>query len=191
MQGAGNRAEAMRIRTGQRATCSAVVMDRSGPHLRTRTEILPASRNAWARLRQPALPRLLRSRGFGGQPSLCATLRAKAGRGAGTRTLDPLIKSQLLCQLSYTSTGFLPGGRKMEREKGFEPSTATLARWSSTTELLSLLQIASRNVAISVKRSTCFFEFLHRVHGDGADLLLVSVRTGVVLYGSEGISSNA
>ena len=26
----------------------------------------------------------------------------------------------------------------MERAKGFEPSTATLARWSSTTELRSL-----------------------------------------------------
>lgn len=27
---------------------------------------------------------------------------------------------------------------KMERAKGFEPSTSTLARWSSTTELSSL-----------------------------------------------------
>ncbi len=53
------------------------------------------------------------------------------GRGGGTRTHDPLIKSQLLFQLSYTST------KKMERAKGFEPSTTTLARWSSTTELRS------------------------------------------------------
>ena len=48
------------------------------------------------------------------------------GRGAGIRTLDPLIKSQLLYQLSYTPT------KKMEREKGIEPSTTTLARWNST-----------------------------------------------------------
>jgi hypothetical protein len=57
----------------------------------------------------------------------------KTGRSAGTRTLDPLIKSQLLYQLSYTS---IPD--KLERAKGFEPSTSTLARWSSTTELRSL-----------------------------------------------------
>ena len=48
------------------------------------------------------------------------------GRGAGIRTLDPLIKSQLLYQLSYTPT------KKMERAKGVEPSTTTLARWRST-----------------------------------------------------------
>ena len=51
---------------------------------------------------------------------------------AGTRTLDPLIKSQLLYQLSYTSTmnravGPVKG-KKMERAKGVEPSTITLAR---------------------------------------------------------------
>lgn len=32
------------------------------------------------------------------------TLRAKDGRCAGDRTLDPRIKSPLLCQLSYAST---------------------------------------------------------------------------------------
>lgn len=31
--------------------------------------------------------------------------RIQTGRGAGTRTLDPLIKSQLLYQLSYTPRG--------------------------------------------------------------------------------------
>ena len=39
----------------------------------------------------------------------------------GIRTHDPLIKSQLLYQLSYTR-------KEMERAKGFEPSTTTLAR---------------------------------------------------------------
>jgi hypothetical protein len=55
-----------------------------------------------------------------------------SGRSAGTRTLDPLIKSQLLYQLSYTSIKTDPetgvGAKKMERAKGVEPSTITLAR---------------------------------------------------------------
>jgi hypothetical protein len=53
----------------------------------------------------------------------------KNGRGARDRTEDPLIKSQLLYQLSYTPT------KKMEQAKGIEPSTTTLARWNSTIEL--------------------------------------------------------
>ena len=45
----------------------------------------------------------------------------QSGTSRGIRTHDPLIKSQLLYQLSYTR-------KKMERAKGFEPSTSTLAR---------------------------------------------------------------
>ena len=55
-----------------------------------------------------------------------------SGRSVGARTPDPLIKSQLLYQLSYTSIKTDPesgvGAKKMERAKGFEPSTITLAR---------------------------------------------------------------
>ena len=45
------------------------------------------------------------------------------GGSRGIRTHDPVIKSHLLYQLSYT-----PGAKKLERAKGFGPSTSTLAR---------------------------------------------------------------
>jgi hypothetical protein len=45
------------------------------------------------------------------------------------RTDDLLIAKQMLYQLSY-----IPA-KRMERAKGFEPSTTTLARLYSTTEL--------------------------------------------------------
>ena len=52
-------------------------------------------------------------------------VRGGAGDGGsrGIRTHDPVIKSHLLYQLSYT-----PGAKKLERAKGFGPSTSTLAR---------------------------------------------------------------
>ena len=52
------------------------------------------------------------------------------GRSRGIRTHDPVIKSHLLYQLSYAPIHSLCGG--MERAKGLEPSTTTLARWHST-----------------------------------------------------------
>ena len=57
-----------------------------------------------------------------------------SGGGGGGRTHDPLIKSQLLYQLSYASIFFgvlaecVSTAKKMERAKGLEPSTFTLAR---------------------------------------------------------------
>ena len=45
----------------------------------------------------------LKYRAYGVTAFALAALRAKAGRSAGTRTLDPMIKSHLLYQLSYTS----------------------------------------------------------------------------------------
>ena len=74
-------------------------------------------------------------------------MRAKAGTSAGARTLDPRIKSPLLCQLSYACM------KKLERAKGFEPSAATLARWSSTTELRSLSQKDGASVCIDTRKS--------------------------------------
>jgi hypothetical protein len=55
------------------------------------------------------------------------------GRGRRPRTLDgeniaPSHRTQL-------QPGRVSGPR-LEREKGFEPSTSTLARWHSTAELL-------------------------------------------------------
>ena len=97
-------------------------------------------------------------------PQTGVPCRTKAGRGAGTRTLDPLIKSQLLCQLSYTSNLFSrafpeeTAREKMERAKGFEPSTATLARWSSTTELRSLLRKHGVMYANQTNRQLFFYE---------------------------------
>ena len=51
------------------------------------------------------------------------------GRSRGIRTHDPVIKSHLLYQLSYAPISLFG---KMERAKGLEPSTTTLARWHST-----------------------------------------------------------
>ena len=50
------------------------------------------------------------------------------GRSAGIRTLDPVIKSHLLYQLSYAPNR----PSLVERGTGFEPATTTLARWHST-----------------------------------------------------------
>jgi hypothetical protein len=52
----------------------------------------------------------------------------------------------------------------MERAKGFEPSTATLARWSSTTELRSLSK--KRTVIYRMRRAmqSLFPDFLRRKH---------------------------
>ena len=52
------------------------------------------------------------------------------GRSRGIRTHDPVIKSHLLYQLSYAPIH--ASSRQMERAKGLEPSTTTLARWHST-----------------------------------------------------------
>ena len=53
------------------------------------------------------------------------------GRSRGIRTHDPVIKSHLLYQLSYAPIHNVSPSR-MERAKGLEPSTTTLARWHST-----------------------------------------------------------
>ena len=53
------------------------------------------------------------------------------GRSRGIRTHDPVIKSHLLYQLSYAPIHKVSPSR-MERAKGLEPSTTTLARWHST-----------------------------------------------------------
>ncbi len=56
---------------------------------------------------------------------------AKTGtEPAGTRTRDPVIKSHMLYQLSYT------GVARMERETGIEPATNSLEGCDSTIELL-------------------------------------------------------
>ena len=52
------------------------------------------------------------------------------GRSRGIRTHDPVIKSHLLYQLSYAPIHM--SSQQMERAKGLEPSTTTLARWHST-----------------------------------------------------------
>ena len=71
------------------------------------------------------------------QLSYLATAVGENGRSAGIRTLDPVIKSHLLYQLSYAPihlvSPFPPDiSERMERAKGLEPSTTTLARWHST-----------------------------------------------------------
>ena len=53
------------------------------------------------------------------------------GRSRGIRTHDPVIKSHLLYQLSYAPI-HIAFPSQMERAKGLEPSTTTLARWHST-----------------------------------------------------------
>ena len=53
------------------------------------------------------------------------------GRSRGIRTHDPVIKSHLLYQLSYAPI-HIAFTIRMERAKGLEPSTTTLARWHST-----------------------------------------------------------
>ena len=60
------------------------------------------------------------------------TLKFKKENGGDKRirTDDPLLAKQMLYQLSY-----IPA---VERAKGFEPSTSTLARLRSTPELRPL-----------------------------------------------------
>ena len=62
-------------------------------------------------------------------PSHRCICQGSNGRGAGIRTLDPVIKSHLLYQLSYAP---ISPWLSLERGTGFEPATTTLARWHST-----------------------------------------------------------
>ena len=62
-------------------------------------------------------------------PSHRRICQGSNGRGAGIRTLDPVIKSHLLYQLSYAP---ISPWLSLERGTGFEPATTTLARWHST-----------------------------------------------------------
>ena len=73
----------------------------------------PSSENGfrWLASRSSRQPARLRTSCFGGQPSLAS--RAKVGGRTRTRTLDPLIKSQLLYQLSYAPG--LPRRKTAER----------------------------------------------------------------------------
>lgn len=66
------------------------------------------------------------------QLSYLATALGENGRSRGIRTHDPVIKSHLLYQLSYAPIVTCLHNPKMERAKGLEPSTTTLARWHST-----------------------------------------------------------
>ncbi len=65
-------------------------------------------------------------------------MKGMGGRGE-TKRFPPLRPSDyvgLRFGVNRWTTGV-----ELERAKGFEPSTATLARWSSTTELRSLFII--------------------------------------------------
>ena len=62
--------------------------------------------------------------------------RAASGfKWYGRRDLNPHAPITLVLCTVYKTAGIRPG--KMERVTGFEPATATLATWGSTTELHS------------------------------------------------------
>lgn len=78
--------------------------------------------------------------------SLCALLPASPhsiGDRGRTRTYNPLIKSQLLCQLSYAATK-RPGIGRVE-EIGFEPTQ------SETTDLQSAPALPLRRSSETVR----------------------------------------
>lgn len=60
---------------------------------------------------------------------------------AGARTQNPMIKSHLLCQLSYKSIIHIISG--VERIKGLEPSTFSLEDWRSANWVIFALKTFS------------------------------------------------
>jgi hypothetical protein len=65
-----------------------------------------------------------------------AVTRGRGGRPRPTRTLDGENVVQPRRHERQNTTAALRRLCVLEREKGFEPSTSTLARWHSTAELL-------------------------------------------------------